>query len=360
MGTESMTNRPRQDPMRGRGTSDNPANRFEGREYETDPEAAGAQAMPATQFIPDASRSVISRNDSPDVPFSASVNPYRGCEHGCVYCYARPTHEYLGYSAGLDFETRILVKEDAPELLRQALMHKRWTPQTLAMSGVTDPYQPVEKEREITRKCLEVLAEFRNPVGIVTKNRLVTRDIDCLTELNQFNAVSVYISVTSLDPQLARILEPRTSLPRQRLETIAALRQADIPVGVLVAPIIPGLTDHETAGVIEAAAEAGAQYAGYVMLRLPHGVKGLFEDWLRAHMPDRASKVLNRIRAMRGGELNETAFGQRMRGSGPYAQQIQAMFDVACRRAGIGGQAPALSTKHFRRPGMGEQLSLFE
>ncbi len=355
-----MTTQRRQGPLRGRGTDSNPANRFEGREYEADPETAGAGVKPATQFIPDASRSIISYNDSPDVPYSASVNPYRGCEHGCSYCYARPTHEYLGYSAGLDFETCILVKEEASTLLRQALMAKDWTPQTVAMSGVTDAYQPVEKRWEITRRCLEVLAEFRNPVGIVTKNRLIMRDLDVFTELNRFNAVSVYISITSLDARLTRILEPRSSLPRQRLEAITALREAGVPVGVLVAPVIPGLTDHETACIVETAVEAGAQYGGYVLLRLPHGVQGLFESWLRNYVPDRADKVLNRIRATREGELNNTAFGKRMRGSGPYAQQIQALFDIACRRAGIGGQAPSLSTEHFRRPGMGKQLSLFE
>ncbi len=348
-------------PIRGRGAAANPANRFEHRACEYWPDEYGAaEPRPETQFLPDRSRSIISYNDSPDVPFRASINPYRGCEHGCIYCYARPTHEYLGYSAGLDFETRILVKEDAPALLREALAAPKWEPQMLAVSGVTDPYQPVEKRFELTRKCLEVLAEYRNPVGIVTKNRLVTRDADILGELASRRAAAVYVSVTTLDRDLARKLEPRTSLPEQRLEAIAALRAAGVPTGVLTAPVIPGLTDHEIPAIVARAGEAGAGFAGYVMLRLPHGVKDLFGGWLRQHFPDRAEKVLNRVREMRGGDLNTSRFGARMRGEGPHAAQTRALFRAARRRAGIGEWGPALSTASFRRlPANGQGL-LFE
>src|SRR6266853_210928 len=240
-------------PLHGRGSSDNPRNRFEPLAYERDDDCADPDGpAPTTQFLRDTSRSIIVKNDSPDVGFGASINPYRGCEHGCVYCYARPTHEYLGFSAGLDFESKIMVKTNAPELLRAELESLRWQPQTLVMSGVTDPYQPIEKKLRITRGCLEVLAQFRNPVAIITKNRLVTRDIDILRELAGCDAVAVNISVTSLDPKLQRVLEPRTSSPEARLDTIRQLRASGIPTGVMVAPIIPGLTDHEVPKILEA------------------------------------------------------------------------------------------------------------
>ena len=245
--------------IRGRGAADNPPNRFEALAHAPDPEAIDPDGPgPDTEFLKDPSRSLITYNDSPDVGFTASINPYRGCEHGCIYCYARPTHEYLGFSAGLDFETKILVKEDAPELLRRELSSPRWTPQVLAISGVTDPYQPVERRLELTRRCLEVLAEFRNPVAIITKNHLVTRDVDLLGELARHEAVAVYLSVTTLDPRLARTMEPRTSQPARRLAAIEALSRAGVPSGVLVAPVIPGLTDHEMPKIVAAAARAGA------------------------------------------------------------------------------------------------------
>src|SRR5262249_29963864 len=248
--------------------------------YERDQEADPEGPAPATQFFRDSSRTIIARNDSPDVGFDASINPYRGCEHGCTYCYARPTHEYLGFSAGLDFETKIMVKEDAPELLRRELAAPRYQPKPLALSGVTDPYQPIERRLQLTRRCLEVLVEFRNPVVIVTKNHLVTRDADLLGELATRRAVAVFVSVTTLDADLARILEPRASSPPGRLDAVKELAELGIPVGVLVAPVIPGLTDHELPSILKAVASAGAISAGYVMLRLPHAVAVLFEQWL--------------------------------------------------------------------------------
>ena len=351
---------PKNNSFRGRGTAENPPNRFERLAYlsilEASDEADGAVK---TQYLKDASRSLITFNDSPDVGFEASINPYRGCEHGCIYCYARPYHEYLGFSAGLDFETKILVKEDAPVLLRAELASRKWQPKVVAISGVTDCYQPIERKLQLTRRCLEVLAKFRNPVIIVTKNQLVTRDIDILKELASVDAAAVCVSVTTLDAELARVMEPRTSTPANRLEAIQALAEAGVPVRVLVAPTIPGLTDHEMPSIIQAAAKAGAGTAGYVVVRLPHGVKELFEHWLEDHFPDRKKKVLNRIRDMRGGKLNDPNFGSRMSGEGVFAEQIRSMFKLACRRAGIEGSGPALSTAAFRRPSP-PQLSLFD
>jgi DNA repair photolyase len=349
--------------LHGRGAASNPKGRFERLDVEPDPDLDPEEAgRPETLYLRDSSRSVISYNTSPDVGFDASLNPYRGCEHGCSYCYARPTHEYLGFSAGLDFETRIMVKEDAAELLRRELAAPRWRPQMLALSGVTDPYQPVERRLEITRRCLEVLLEARNPVGIVTKNHLVTRDADLLAELAHFNAASALISVTTEDAELARRLEPRASHPRRRLEAVAQLAEAGVTAGVLVAPIIPGLNDHEIPSIVARAAAAGATCAGYVILRLPHGVEGLFVDWLERHFPDRKEKVLNRLRDLRGGKLSESRFGHRMRGQGPFADQIRSLFQLSCRKAGIGRHWPALSTEAFRRPvdrRPGAQMELF-
>ncbi|GMU93251.1 MAG: radical SAM protein [Candidatus Hydrogenedentota bacterium] len=347
-------------PIRGRGAARNTANRFDQIAYVRDEEYDEAQEpRPETLFLPDRSKSVIATNDSPDIPFEASLNPYRGCEHGCVYCYARPTHEYLGYSAGIDFETKILVKHEAPELLRRELMSRKWTPKTIAISGVTDPYQPIERKLELTRRCLEVLAEFRNPVGIVTKNRLVTRDIDLLGELARFNAASVAISVTTLDVGLNRIMEPRTSLPRHRLDAVRMLADAGIPVGVLMAPMVPGLNDEEIPSVLKAAADAGARFAGYVMLRLPYAVAPLFETWIKQHMPQRRDKILNRLRSMRGGDLYKSKFGERMRGEGFHADQIANIFAIASRKYGLDKPVFELSANAFRRPEPG-QLPLFE
>jgi DNA repair photolyase len=342
----------------GRGAAGNPKNRFERIEVEPD-ETEGDEPRPETVYLRDHSRSIIARNDSPDIGFDASINPYRGCSHGCVYCFARPTHEYLGLSAGLDFESRILVKQDAPELLKRELSSPRWNPRVLSMSGVTDPYQPVERKLRITRRCLGVLAEFRNPVVIVTKNYLVTRDIDLLSELASHDAAAVAFSLTTLDDDLRRIMEPRTSRPARRLAAVEKLAAGGIPVGVMTAPVIPGLNDHELPNLLSAAAEAGATFAAYVPVRLPYAVAPLFEDWLARHFPERKDKVLNRIRSMRGGELNDASFGSRMRGEGLFAQHIAQLFSISCRRAGMGeGRFPKLSTAAFRGGG-GAQPDLF-
>jgi DNA repair photolyase len=346
-----------------RGAAENPPNRFERLAIVADPDHADldpdgeAPRDPRTEFLRDASRSVLARNQSPDIPFDASINPYRGCEHGCAYCYARPTHEYLGFSAGLDFETRILVKEDAPALLRRELSAKRWTPQVVALSGVTDCYQPIEGRLRITRRCLEVLCEFRNPVTVVTKSALVARDADVLAELARFGAAAVWISITTLDAKLQRALEPRASRPESRLRAVEALARAGVPVGVMVAPVIPGLTDHEIPRILAAAAGAGARFAGRVVLRLPYGVADLFEAWLGRHAPLRKEKVLARIAALRGGRRNDPRFGSRLRGEGVFADEIADLFALGCRRAGISSRGPTLSTAHFRKPA-GAQLAL--
>ena len=343
----------------GRGVASNPTNRFEQITVERDADwNPDEDVAPRTQFLRDASQSIITYNDSPDIPFNASVNPYRGCEHGCAYCYARPFHEYLGFSAGLDFETKIMVKQDAPALLRKELSSAKWKPQVVCMSGVTDCYQPAERKFRLTRGCLEVLAACRNPVGIITKNFMVTRDIDILQELAKYKAASVCVSVTTLDSGLARALEPRTSSPRQRLQAIEMLAKAGIHVGVNVAPIIPGLTDHEILPIVQACAEAGAKFAGYTIVRLPYAVKDFFEQWLEANAPGKKEKVLNRIRSMRDGKLNVSDFGRRMSGEGIFADQIRQSFAVARRKAGLGeDRYYELSSAAFRRP-EGAQLGL--
>ncbi len=349
--------------IRGRGAASDPPNRFEQLCYEPEPPEAidpGAEPVsPRTQFLRDPARRVIARNESPDVGFDASLNPYRGCEHGCIYCYARPTHEYLGFSAGLDFETKILVKEDAPELLARELSAPGWTPQVLALSGVTDPYQPIERRLRLTRRCLEVLEAYRNPVLVITKNRLVARDADLLAELARHDAVAVFLSVTTLDPELHRVMEPRTASPALRLAAVQTLARAGVPTGVLLGPLIPGLTDHEIPKILAAGAAAGARFARRTLLRLPHAVAPLFVDWLERHFPERKNKVLNRIRELRGGRLNDPRFGHRMHGQGVHAEQIRRLFDLACRRHGLAQAAPPLSTQGFRRPGERRQLALF-
>jgi DNA repair photolyase len=346
----------------GRGAGLNPKNRFESIEVVADPhdDVPPDEAVAiTTRFFRDPSRTIIASNDSPDVGFDRSINPYRGCEHGCIYCYARPTHEYLGYSAGLDFETKILVKEDAPELLRGELSAKSWVPQVIGLSGVTDCYQPVERELEITRRCLAVLAEFRNPCFVVTKNHLVARDADLLAELARHDAVTVQISITTLDPALARAMEPRASTPARRLEAIETLASHGVPVGVLTAPIVPALNDHEIPAILAAARARGAEHASYVMLRLPYAVKDLFEDWLERNFPDRKDKVLSRIRQLRDGKLNSTRFGDRMKGHGVFAEQVRALFVTACRKHGLKFGWPETSTAAFRVPGTKPQLSLW-
>ncbi len=347
--------------IQGRGVSGNPKNRFEamdrirtddGWELQQDP-------SPQTVVLHDVTKSILSHNDSPDIPFEYSVNPYRGCEHGCTYCYARPTHEYLGLSSGLDFETKIFVKRSASDLLRKELQKKSWVPQAIVMSGVTDCYQPVERELKVTRACLEVLNEFGNPVIIITKNALVARDIDILGSLAKKNAALVVFSVTTLDSDLARISEPRASTPGRRLMAIEALTQAGIAVSVNVAPVIPAITDHEIPEILKAAAKAGATSAHYTMLRLPHAVAPLFETWLGHHFPERKNKVLARVKEMRGGKLYDSQFGSRMRGVGTYACQIETLFRVSRNRAGLSSSGAELSIAHFKRQDPSGQMDLF-
>jgi DNA repair photolyase len=347
------------EPIKGRGSSDNPVNRFEDvyLDYEPD-EESGEKPSSKTQLLRDHTADIISTNQSPDIPFNKSINPYRGCEHGCIYCYARPTHEFLGMSAGLDFESKIVVKYDAADLLRKTLSKKSWKPEPIVMSGATDPYQPVEKELRITRGCLEVLAESKHPTGIITKNFLVTRDSGYLQALAKVNAVRVAISITTLDRNLARVMEPRTSSPDRRLQAVKILSGLGVPVRVMVAPVIPGLTDHEMVSILEASANAGAVEAGYTLLRLPYGVKELFVQWLEQHFPDRKNKVLNRILDIRNGKLNRAEFGERFRGTGKYADQIHTLFHQQVQRLGLNEKREKLSTEHFRRPG-GYQLNLF-
>ena len=342
--------------IHGRGASWSPANRFEKLHIDStdvdlvdeDPDAE-EKPRPATQYFVDQTKTIIARNQSPDVGFEVSINPYRGCEHGCIYCFARPTHEYLGFSAGLDFESRIMVKPDAPRLLEAELSSPKWKPQLLMMSGVTDCYQPIERKLKITRGCLEVLARFRNPVGILTKNRLVTRDLDILSELASHKCAVVNLSITTLDVDLQRIMEPRTSVPAARLDAVSQLRAAGIPVGVMVAPVIPGINDYEIPKIVDTCAKAGAQFAGHVLLRLPWAVRPLVEHWLDEHFPERKTKVLERLRAMRGGKkLYDSRWRKRQIGEGILAEQIANMFEVACRRAGMTDR-PALSTAAFRR-----------
>jgi DNA repair photolyase len=343
-------------PLRGRGTASNPKNRFETIERVPEPaEDSDEISSPRTQFFPDHTKSLIAYNDSPDVGFDASINPYRGCEHGCVYCYARPTHEYLGFSSGLDFESKILVKEDAPELLRQELSSPKWESQLIALSGNTDCYQPVEKQKQLTRRCLEVLLEFRNPVVIITKNHLVTRDADILAELARFDCIGVTISLTTLVTNCPRCRAARfRPAPGWRR---SALSRGQRAVGYLQAPMIP-VTDAEAPAIGTAAARAGATFSGYVALRLPFAVKALFEQWLDQNYPEKKQKVLNRVREIRGGKLNDPNFKTRMRGRGIFADQMAELFQLARKKSGIQERWPKLTTEHFRRPGK-DQLSLF-
>ena len=362
----------------GRGTFERPRNRFDKQHTEADEHSAsglwsddgnGSEVIPLpagsavrvrTTEVVDASRSILAENTSPDIPFRFSVNPYRGCEHGCIYCYARPSHEMLGFDAGLDFETRIQVKHNAPALLRAALARPSWQPETIALSGNTDCYQPLEDSLRLTRACLEILAEARNPTSVITKSALVTRDLDVLGELARHGAVQVRISLTTLDPALARKMEPRAASPGRRLDAISRLRSAGIPVGVMIAPVVPGLTDEEIPALLRAARGAGAGAASWTLLRLPPPVDQLFADWLERMLPERRQRILSRIRATREGALSDSTFGRRMRGNGIYAEQIGALFRSCARRAGLDRPLPALDASHFRRPSAdSRQLRLF-
>jgi DNA repair photolyase len=343
---------------RGRGASTNPPNRFDRFHVEPDGEAGhdDDRRIVPTEYFHDTARSVITSNDSEDIPFSFSLNPYRGCEHGCIYCYARPYHEYLGYSAGLDFETKILVKDDAPDLLRKELGAKRWKAAPMALSGVTDAYQPVERRLGLTRRCLEVLAECRQPVSIVTKSGLVARDVDLLADLAAVNAASVAFTITTLNDDLRRSLEPRASSAVVRLDAVAELARRGVPVGVMVSPVIPGLTDHEIPQILERAAAAGASWADFIMLRLPHGVGTLFDAWLVEHAPRSRARVLARIRTVRNGKLNDPRPHSRMRGEGPMAELAARLFHANREHLGLASHGPALSGESFRRPTLTRRL----
>jgi len=346
---------------KGRGAGFNPANRFEPMRLELLEDFSDDKPAVTTQFFIDSTREIMARNDSPDVPFTYSINPYRGCEHGCIYCYARPTHEYLGFSAGLDFESKILVKPEAPRLLEEAFLRKSWQPQVIALSGNTDAYQPIERELQLTRRCLEVFLKYRNPVGMITKNHLITRDLDILRQLAQLDLVNVHISITTLDPGLARIMEPRASAPARRLEAVELLAANRIPVGVNAAPLIPGLTDEELPSILRESAARGARSAAYILVRLPGAVEPLFLDWLQRELPERAPKVLGRLRDLRHGKLSDSRFGSRMRGEGKLAESIRALFNLSCKKYGLNQSRFELSTRHFTRGGPAQlRLSLEE
>ena len=346
---------------KGRGAGFNTPNRFERSfleplDVQIDSEAEDSSRK--TLFYVDKSRSILAKNDSPDLPLTYSINPYRGCEHGCIYCYARPSHEYLGFSAGLDFESKIMVKQDAPILLEKTLRGKRWQPQMVAFSGNTDCYQPVERTLQLTRRCLEVFLRYRNPVGLITKNALVLRDVDILQQMAKFDIIHVMLSITTLDVDLARVMEPRTSTPAKRLQAIEELAKAGIPVGVNVAPIIPGLTDEEMPAILRAAANHGATSAGYILLRLPGAVRPLFLEWVQRTFPDRAPKILNRISDTRNGELSDAHFGTRMSGQGGIAEMIKRLFIINAQKFNLMKRWSNLSTEHFVR-GCPQQLEIF-
>ena len=346
--------------FKGRGAAGNPQGRFESWEREPefdDPERETSR--PVTTVTLQRARSIITRNDSPDVPFTQSINPYQGCEHGCIYCFARPSHAYLDLSPGLDFETRLFAKENAADLLREELSRSGYRCEAIALGTNTDPYQPIERQYRITRALLEVMREFRQPVGIVTKAALVERDIDLLAPMASEGLAQVFISITSLDAELSRRMEPRAAAPPRRVQALRRLSDAGIPCGVMVAPVVPFLNDTDLERGLEAAREAGAAMAGYVLLRLPHEVKGLFKDWLCRHYPMKASHVMARLRDMRGGREYDSTFGRRMSGEGEYAKLLAARFDAACRRLGLNERGMGgLDTSRFKLAG-GRQASLF-
>lgn len=350
-------------PIKGRGATDNREGRFETRRVASAEDGWWQEEeirAPATEVRAEVARSIITRNKSPDILFSQSINPYRGCEHGCVYCYARPTHSYVNLSSGLDFETKLFYKSNAAELLESELSKRSYRPDVIHIGASTDPYQPIEREQRVTRSVLEVLKRYHHPCTIITKSHLVLRDLDLLTDMARERLCYVMISLTTLDDDLKRGLEPRAPSPNARLKAIAGLAQAGVPVGVLAAPMIPALNDHELEKILEASANAGAGMAGYVLLRLPYDVKELFESWLRTHVPLRADHVLSRIRAMRGGELNDSGFGSRFEGKGVEAKLLAQRFDLACRRFKLNVRSEhILDTSAFRAPPtMSGQLSL--
>ncbi|MEO0465058.1 MAG: PA0069 family radical SAM protein [Pseudomonadota bacterium] len=338
--------------QRGRGAVSNASGRYESRECGTfDDGWDTVEDDPATvrtEVTRETARTIITFNRSPDIHFDRSINPYRGCEHGCSYCFARPSHAYNGLSAGLDFESKLFAKSNGPELLRRELSRPSYIPRVIALGVNTDAYQPIEKQLKLTRACLEILSEYNHPVSLLTKSALIQRDIDLIAPMAEKGLARVGISMTTLEPKLSRAMEPRAAQPRLRLETIRALSQAGIPVTVMTAPIIPGLNEHEIEGLLEAAGEAGAGYAGYVLLRLPHELKDLFQEWLAQHVPDRAARIINLIREMRGGADYDARWFERGRGRGPHADLIARRFARAARALGLDGKRPPLRTDLFR------------
>jgi DNA repair photolyase len=361
LGTGKLTSLPQLE--RGRGSRSNPMHRFDayGRSFTDDGWDSLAELPPLkTEVFTETPKSIITRNESPDISFDRSINPYRGCEHGCTYCYARPAHAYMGLSPGLDFESKLFIKPNAAALLREELTAPSYVPRTIALGANTDPYQPIEKQYRITRGVIEVLAEFKHPFGIVTKNALVMRDIDLLKPLAEQGLVKVALSITTLDKPLARAMEPRASTPAKRLAAIEALAGAGIPTVVMMGPVIPGLNDHEIENVLKAARGAGAREAGYTMLRLPHEVKGIFTDWLQKAYPDRFARVMAQVKDTRGGQASSSKWGERMTGSGPVAWMIGRRFQLACQQLGLNANRVKLRTDAFERPvAVGAQMALF-
>src|SRR5579862_5354161 len=348
--------------LKNLGALSNPPGRFERQQVESIDDGWYQDEVPEsieTTLEPDRAREVISTNDSPDIPFEQSINPYRGCSHGCIYCYARPSHAYMGLSPGIDFETRLFYKEDAARVLESQLAKPGYVCKSITLGANTDPYQPVEKRMRVTRSILEVLARTRHPVAIITKSALVLRDLDLLSDMARDRLASVAVSVTTLDSDLKRAMEPRTASPQARLRTLATLNAAGIPTAVMAAPVIPALTDHELEAILEAAAQCGTRRAGYVLVRLPYEIKDLFREWLEAHYPQRAAHVMSLIRDMRGGRDNDPRFGYRMRGTGPYAELLSRRFRLACTRLGLNStRRDPLETSLFKRPTAGPQLEL--
>jgi DNA repair photolyase len=355
-------------PRKGRGAISNPVGRFEpadrfatddGWPVQSGDEGEDSEAPVRTTVMRDATRSILNKNDSPDVAFETSINPYRGCEHGCIYCFARPSHAYLGLSTGLDFETKILVKPDAPRLLAAELAKPGYKPTVIALGTNTDPYQPLERQMKITRGIFEVLRDFNHPFSLVTKSALVIRDLDIIAPMAEKDLVRVFVSITTLDRHLANTMEPRASTPTRRLAAVKALNDAGVPTGVMAAPMIPALNDDELEAILEAAKEAGARSAGYTLLRLPYEIKDLFAEWLETHAPLKAKHVLNLVRETRGGKLNDPRFGSRMRGEGPYAQLLRKRFALACQRLGLNKNDWNPDLSLFKvPPRAGDQLSL--
>lgn len=363
LGGYMHANQMQSDYFKGRGAQLNIHNPFLSHAYVQ--EHVEAQDEPylthiPTEFLQEYPRKIVNKVSSPDIPMDWSLNPYQGCEHGCIYCYARPTHQYWGYSAGLDFERKIIIKENAADLLKEKFASPHWEPAPIMLSGNTDCYQPIERKKELTRKILAVCAEFRHPISIITKNSLILRDLDILSELNSRDLVHIAISITTLDEDLRQKMEPRTASVANRLETIRQLSQAGIPVSVMVAPIIPGLNNHEVADIIKEAADRGARSAGYTMVRLNGPVGELFEDWVRKSFPDRAEKVLNQVSGAHGGKLGDSRFGTRMRGEGKMAETVRDLFQIAKKRYMAGRIIPPYNLQAFRRPHPQGQLSLFD